>query len=91
MKAQAQNSIAVQIARLLPAAGGTKSGDDLEDALEVGRRVAGLVEKLGLHPATLTERGVKRDQIPVIVERATGGLTEGPLYDSVRELVEGFF
>jgi hypothetical protein len=90
-KAQSKQSDAEQIARQLPAAGGKRSGNNLEDALEVGKRVTGLVQGLGLAPLTLTERGVGRDQIPIIVGRATGDLKEGPLYEEITRLVEGFF
>jgi hypothetical protein len=82
---------AEQIARLLPAVGGRRTDDRLNDALEVGERIIALVEVLGLHPPTLTERGIGRDQIPIIVQRATGGLKEGPMLDAVTQLVERFF
>lgn len=78
-----------QIARLLPATGGCPSGDDLEDAVEVARRIINLVSTLDL-PQSLLERGVGKDQIPIIVERATG-LKDGPTYDAIARLVEGFF
>lgn len=90
-KAQSKRDHAEQIARLLPATGAKRSGDDLKDALEVGSRITGLVEALGLRPCTLTERGIGKDQISVIVERATGGMMEGPMYDAVTRLVEGFY
>jgi hypothetical protein len=31
---------------------------------------------------------VGKDQVPTIVKAATGGKTEGPLYDGVKGLVE---
>ncbi|ERF77224.1 hypothetical protein EPUS_05793 [Endocarpon pusillum Z07020] len=90
LKARAKQEDAKQIARLLPWIGGTSSGDDLKDALEVGCKISALVESLGLHQS-LTERGIGRDQIPIVVERATGGLKEGSLYDIVTLLVEGLY
>lgn len=81
---------AKQIARLLPATGGKASGDVQEDAREVGRRIIGLVTTLELRQ-NLTERGVDKDQVPIIVERATGGITEGPMHDAVKHLVEGLY
>ena len=79
---------AEQIARLLPATGGQPSGHVQEDAQEVGNRINELVATLGLRQ-NLTEKGVGKDQIPIIVGRATGGMTEGPVYDAVRHLIEG--
>ena len=81
---------AKQISRLLPATGGKASGDVREDAREVGSRIIGLVTTLGLRQ-TLTERGVNKDQVPIIAGRATGGTTEGPIYDAVKHLVEGLY
>jgi hypothetical protein len=48
------------------------------------------VEKLGLGGARLSDYGVTSDQIPLIVARASGGLKEGPVFDSIKLLVEGF-
>jgi alcohol dehydrogenase class IV len=90
LKARAKEEDAKQMARLLPAAGGTPSGDDLKDALEFGSRINELVNTLGLRQ-TLTERGVGRDQIPVVVGRVTGGLKEGQMYEAVTTLVEGLY
>ncbi len=90
LKAQAKPEDAKQIARLLPWTGGTSSGDELKDALEVGSRISALVESLGLRQS-LTQRGIGRDQIPIVAERATGGLNQGPLYDAVTRLVEGLY
>lgn len=89
-KAQNSQVDAKQIARLVGASGGTPSGDELKDALEVGKRITELGDTLCLR-RSLTERGIGRDQIPIIVERATGGLTEGTMYDGVARLVEGFY
>jgi alcohol dehydrogenase class IV len=90
LKARAKEEDAKQMARLLPAAGGTSSGDDLKDGLEFGSRINELVSTLGLRQ-TLTERGVGRDQIPVVVGRVTGGLKEGQMYEAVTRLVEGLY
>lgn len=90
LKARGKPEDAKQMARLLSATGGTPSGDDLTDALEVGCRINGLVKTLGLHQ-TLTERGVGKDQIPIVVGRVTGGMTEGPLYSGITQLVEGLY
>ena len=81
---------AKQIARLLPAIGGQASGDAREDAREVGGRIIELVATLGLRQ-TLTGKGVGKDQVPIIVGRATGGMIEGPMYDAVTHLVEGLY
>ena len=90
LKARGKQDDAKQIARLLPAAGGKPSGDDLKDALEVGRRIVGLVDALGLRKS-LTERGVGKEQISIVVERAIGGGKEGPMFDAVTRLVEGLY
>lgn len=90
-KAQNSPEDAKQIARLLTACGGgPPSGEDLNDALEVGKRITEIGNILCLR-RSLTERGIDRDQIPIIVERATGGLKEGLVYDGVTRLVEGFY
>ena len=81
---------AKQIAILLPATGGKASGDVREDAQEVGSRIIGLITTLGLRQ-NLTERGVDKDQVPIIVGRATGGITERPMHDAVKHLVEGLY
>jgi alcohol dehydrogenase class IV len=90
LKARAKEEDAKKMARLLSAAGGTPSGDDLKDGLEFGSRINELVSTLGLRQ-TLTERGVGRDQIPVVVGRVTGGLKEGQMYEAVTRLVEGLY
>jgi hypothetical protein len=45
------------------------------------------VQRLGLK-TTLTERSVGEDQGDIIVQRATWGQTEGPLYDAVKKLTK---
>lgn len=89
-KAQGDPGDARELARLLPTIGGRSSGDDLEDAVEVGRRIIDLVSFLGLSQS-LTAKGIGRDQVPIIVERATGGVKDGPVYDAIARLVEGLF
>lgn len=91
MKARGEERDAVQIARLLPVVGGRLSGDVMKDAVEVGERIIKLVESLDLHPGSLSDMGVGEDQIPVIVQRATGGLKEGAVYDAVEQLVKSLF
>ena len=60
------------------------------DAEQVGDKIKELVATLGL-TQTLSENGIDRDQTPIIVSRAIGGVTEGPLYDSVTRLVEKLY
>ena len=81
---------AEQIARMAPFVGLTRSGDDEQNAKQVGQAVLDLVQNLGLK-ATLTERHVGRDQVPIIAKRALGGTESGPLYDKVVALVEGLY
>ena len=81
---------ATQIARLLPAVDGKASGNTREDAREVGNKISELVARLGLRQ-NLTEKAVSKDQVSIIVGRATGGMTEGPFYDAVTRLVEGLY
>ena len=90
VKLKAETEDAKQIARLLPATGGKPSGNAREDAREVGSRIMELVATLGLRQ-NLTERGVGKDQVPIIVARATGGMKEGPVHDAVTHLVEGLY
>jgi alcohol dehydrogenase class IV len=78
---------AEQIARILPFIGETRTGDDKKDAVKVGEKIIELVKNLGLQ-TDLNELKVGKDQVPTIVKAATGGKTEGPLYDGVKGLVE---
>lgn len=54
-----------------------------------GDRILQLVKDMGLHE-TLSERGVGKDQVDIITQRATGA-KEGELFDKVKVLVEGLY
>lgn len=90
LKAKASKDDAAQIARMLPGLGGQSTGDVQEDAQKVGDMILDLVKRLGLDKS-LTERGVGKDQLAIITERATGGQKEGKQYDAVKSLVEGLY
>jgi alcohol dehydrogenase class IV len=90
-KAKSSQEDAEQISRLLSITGGRPTGNGEDDAVEVGQRIISLVEALGLHPPTLTERGIGKEQIPIIVQRATGDMKEGPLHDSITDFVEKLY
>jgi alcohol dehydrogenase class IV len=81
---------AAEIARMLPFIGQSRSGDDVKDGKQVGDEILKLVESLGLK-TTLTDKGVGKDQVPLIVKRATGGLESGPVHDKVADLVTNLF
>ena len=89
LKAQSSDDDAEQIARMAPFIGLTKSADSKKDAVAVGDAILDLVKRLDLH-TTLTEKGVGKDQVPVITKLATRS-ESGPLYDKVKELVEGLY
>ncbi|WAO85140.1 Fe-ADH domain-containing protein [Fusarium falciforme] len=73
-KAETDEAAAQQIARLLPALGGSRRGGDARgEAIEVAQRVEALVRELGLEQPSLTARGVGREQVAVIARRASGG------------------
>jgi alcohol dehydrogenase class IV len=91
LKALESTWSAKQICRLLPATGGHLTGDDVRDALEVGDRIIAFVQSLGLEIPTLSARGVSKDQIFTIAQRALGGVGEGPVFDQVLELVQTLF
>ncbi|EUC48675.1 hypothetical protein COCMIDRAFT_33952 [Bipolaris oryzae ATCC 44560] len=91
VKLKAQDPAAAeQIARLRPFIGESASGDTQVDAEIVGDRVLKLVKDLGLDN-DLRNYKVGRDQVPVIMERATGGMIDGAVYDAVEGLVKGLF
>jgi alcohol dehydrogenase class IV len=93
VKLKAHESVknAKQIARLLPGTGGSLTGDELQDALQVGDRIIALVSSLRLDISDLSAHGINIDEIPIIVQRALGGATDGPLYDQVEALVRTLF
>jgi alcohol dehydrogenase class IV len=79
---------AEQIARALPftGKGRKRSGDDKQDALNVGDAIDELVEGLELG-SKLSEYGVGEDQVEKIAKTATKA-DGGKMYDGVVELVE---
>ena len=74
---------------MAPFIGIAKSGDDKKDAIAVGDAILDLVKDLDLK-TTLTEKGVGKDQVPKITQIATRQ-QDGPVYDKVKELVEGLY
>lgn len=90
-KAMASKDDAEQIARLVPAVGTASSGDVVKDACEVGDRIIRLVDELGVSPGTLSDRGISRDEIGVIVGRACGGDADEGTRSEVTRLVESLF
>ena len=89
LKAQSSAEDAEQLARMAPFIGIIKSGDNKKDAVAVGDAILDLVKNLDLK-TTLTEKGVGKDQVPVITKTATRA-ESGPVYDKVKELVEGLY
>lgn len=89
LKAEGSAEDASQIARMAPFIGISKSGDEKKDAIAVGDAILDLVKRLDLK-TTLTEQKVGKDQVPVITKLATKA-ESGPLYDKVKELVEGLY
>lgn len=75
LKAHGDPADAAAVARILPVLGGQRSGDDVKDAEVVGDKILKLVDDLGFK-TTLTEKGVGKDQVDIILKRATGGLSE---------------
>lgn len=98
LKAATDPADAAAIARILPVIGEPRSGNDVADAEKVGDRILKLVAELGFK-TTLTEKGVGKDQIQVILDRATGGLAskggksekEEKLVNGLRGLVESLY
>ncbi|KAI9732706.1 MAG: hypothetical protein M1818_007440 [Claussenomyces sp. TS43310] len=88
VKLKAQNpKDAAQLARILPYIGMSRSGDDKKDAIEVGEAIEDLVKRLDL-TTDLNNYKVGKDQVHTITKLATGGKEDGPVYDSVSELVK---
>lgn len=74
---------------MAPFIGLTPSGDNKKDATAVGDAILDLVKRLDLK-TTLMEKGVGKDQVPVITKLATRA-ESGQLYDQVKGLVEGLY
>lgn len=91
LKAHESPENARQITRLLTAAGGHPTGDDMRDALEVGHRITTLVNWLCLDIGALPTWGVSKEEAPIITERALGGVKEGLIYEQVEILVQSLF
>jgi len=89
LKAESSDEDAAQLARVAPFIGISKSNDDKKDATAVGDAILDLVKSLDLK-TTLTEKGVGKDQVPVITKTATRQ-ESGPLYDKVKQLVEKLY
>ncbi|KAK4499240.1 hypothetical protein PRZ48_009753 [Zasmidium cellare] len=89
LKAESSKEDAEQLARMAPYIGVSKSGDDAKDATAVGDAILKLVQDLGLK-TTLTEKGVGKDQVPIITKLATRQ-ESGPVFDRVKQLVEGLY
>lgn len=85
-KVSTNHETATQVAKLLPAVGGTPSGNCLQDASQVADRIEALIKSLGLQQS-LGDRQVGQEQIPLIVSRALGGEMEGYAFDAVTRLV----
>jgi alcohol dehydrogenase class IV len=98
LKAHASNDDAAKIAPILPMIGGRATGDNVKDAESVGDAINQLVERLGFK-TTLTEKGVGKDQVDIIVKRATGGLSgkdelneeQKKMVGGIRQLVESLY
>ncbi|KAI9101890.1 hypothetical protein DFS34DRAFT_435182 [Phlyctochytrium arcticum] len=99
LKARESIETATQIAHILSYIPGAASTGDVScDADQVGTAILTLVTDLGLK-TTLIEKGVSKDQIDTIVDRATGGLLkkdglskeEKRTVENVRGLVEGLY
>lgn len=91
LKASLSEKDAASCARILPFIGGApRSGDDVKDANQVGDAILDLVERLGLK-TTLTEKGVGKDQVDIIVKRATGGKASKEVEEGTRKLVENLY
>lgn len=74
LKAQGDPNDAAAVAAILDVFGEKRSGNDVNDAKVVGDKINKLVNQLGF-TTTLTEKGVGKDQVDVILGRATGGLS----------------
>lgn len=99
LKARGDEKDAAAVARILDVLPGEKrSGDDVKDAEVVGDRILKLVDDLGFK-TTLTEKGVGKDELPTILQRATGGLSdkegkseqEQRMVDGLKKMVENLY
>lgn len=99
LKAKGDPMDAAAVAAILDVIpGASRSGDDLKDAEEVGDRILKLVSDLGFK-TTLTEKGVGKDELDIIVQRATGGLSgkegqtekEQKVVSGIKKLVESLY
>ena len=98
LKASSNPADASSIAAILPASlDKPRTGDDVKDSEVVGDAILELVRDLGLK-TTLTEKGVGKDQVDLIVERATGGTVHRgapkaneEALKGVKKLVEGLY
>lgn len=99
LKARQSKDDAQSIAAILPFLGKTRSGDDLKDSDVVGDKILRLVQDIGLK-TTLTENGVGKGKLDIIVTRATRldlkpdkrmNEQEEELFQAVKRLVEGLW
>lgn len=91
LKARQSEADANQIARLLPATGAAKSGDNRIDAIKFSRQIQSLTHALGVEVGTLESWNVPFDDVSLIVQRATGGMEAGPYVDAVTALVVSLY
>lgn len=99
LKARLDSRDAQSIANTLPCFGTERSGNDVVDSQEVGRRILQLVQDLGLR-TTLTQYNVQKNQLDTICNRALGAWMPGEdkddtkskaLREAVRDLVSALF
>lgn len=98
LKARWDPKDAAAVAGILTALGEPRSGDDVKDADAIGDKILKLVSDLGFK-TTLTEKGVGKDQIDIILQRATGGLSgqegksekEIEMVNAIRQLIESLY
>ncbi|KAF2152019.1 Dehydroquinate synthase-like protein [Myriangium duriaei CBS 260.36] len=86
LKAKTDKVAAGQIVRACEAVGVKRTGDDQADAINVGKAVESLVERLGLK-TDLNHYKVDKSETGTIVKNATRQ-TEGPVFDAVKGVVE---
>lgn len=91
LKVKQSQENAAMVARLSTAIGSPRTGNDVQDGLEVGQRIAALANSLGLDVRPLSGYGVSREETNVIVTRALGGSPDHPDFGVVRQLVDSLF